>query len=93
MVSSSRVSLSTSAAILRSPADSRRDHLQAFIRTLATAAPAASTSASASLKSKQSLSDKLAAGPSLDDFIAGSEELVEAAAAGPSRVSMGNTTQ
>lgn len=66
---------------------------RAFIRTLATAAPAASTSASASLKSKQSLSDKLAAGPSLDDFIAGNEELVEAAAAGPSRVSMGNTTQ
>lgn len=68
-------------------------HLQAFTRSLATAASSASTSAAAANTGRQSLADKLAAGPALDDFIAGNEDLVEAAVAGPSRVAMGNTTQ
>jgi hypothetical protein len=75
---------------------------QAWTRSLATAASSASASASTSSNSaatsssgaiRQSLSEKLAAGPDLDDFIAGNEDLVEAAVKGPARVAMGNTTQ
>lgn len=82
--------------------------LQAFYRSLTTAATStssatASTSSSspstssqsrpATTSTRQSLADRLASGPDLDDFIAGNEDLVQAAAVGPQRVSMGNTTQ